>query len=54
MPDDIFSYFEKIDQEDEDEMDTKCVSFEVIQDKIEDLQKRSDFFLSILEMGKNF
>lgn len=40
VPDDIFSYFEKIDQEDEDELDTKCVSFEVIQDKIEDLQKK--------------
>lgn len=40
VPDDIFSYFEKIDQEDEDDIDAKCVSFEVIQDKIEDLQKR--------------
>lgn len=44
VPDDIFSYFEKIDQEDEDELDTKCVSFEVIQDKIEDLQKKFDFY----------
>ncbi|GAB1608759.1 general transcription and DNA repair factor IIH helicase subunit XPB-like [Argonauta hians] len=40
VPDDIFKYFEKIDQEDEEEPNSKIVSFEVIQDKIEVLQKR--------------
>ncbi|CAI9741644.1 general transcription and DNA repair factor IIH helicase subunit XPB-like [Octopus vulgaris] len=40
VPDDIFKYFEKIDQDDEEETDSKIVSFEVIQDKIEVLQKR--------------
>lgn len=41
VPSDIFDYYEKMDREDDDEMeDTKTVSFEVKQDCIEIIQKR--------------
>jgi len=39
VPDDIFNYY-KLDKEDDKGMDVKTVSFEVIQDQIETLQKR--------------
>jgi DNA excision repair protein ERCC-3 len=41
VPDDITNFYEKIDNEDdEEEVNLKTVSFEVNQEKIEDLQKR--------------
>lgn len=41
VPEDIFNYYEKMDKEDEDELDDlKTVSFEVDQEKIETIQKR--------------
>ena len=44
MPDDIFSYYEKIDQDDEEETELKTVSFEIDQDYLEVLQKRYRYF----------
>ena len=40
VPSDIFDYYDKMDNEDEDGEDLKTVSFEVKQDSIEDIQKR--------------
>ncbi|XP_067928213.1 general transcription and DNA repair factor IIH helicase/translocase subunit XPB-like [Watersipora subatra] len=40
VPDDIFDYYDKMDKEDEDGIDLNTVSFEVIQEQIEVLQKR--------------
>ncbi|XP_041366726.1 general transcription and DNA repair factor IIH helicase subunit XPB-like [Gigantopelta aegis] len=42
VPDDIFDFYDKIDkdEDDEDDVQLKTVSFEVVQDKIEVLQKR--------------
>ncbi len=45
VPDDIFSYYEKIDQDDEEETELKTVSFEINQDSLETLQKRYVLFL---------
>lgn len=41
MPDDIYAYYDKMDKEEDEEEDTKTVSFEVKQEKIEVIQKRS-------------
>lgn len=40
VPDDIYDYYDKMDKEDEDAVDLNTVSFEVVQDQIEVLQKR--------------
>ncbi len=40
VPDDIYSYYEKIDQDDDEETELKTVSFEIDQDHLETLQKR--------------
>ncbi|XP_063964838.1 general transcription and DNA repair factor IIH helicase subunit XPB-like [Lytechinus pictus] len=40
IPTDIFDFYDKIDKEDDDGDDLTAVSFEVIQDEIENLQKR--------------
>lgn len=41
VPDDITNYYDKLDREDEDDMESlKTVSFEVKQESIEDIQKR--------------
>ncbi|XP_030829928.1 general transcription and DNA repair factor IIH helicase subunit XPB-like [Strongylocentrotus purpuratus] len=40
IPTDIFDFYDKIDKEDEDGDDLTAVSFEVVQDEIENLQKR--------------
>lgn len=40
VPSDIFDYYDKMDNEDEEGEDLKTVSFEVKQDSIEDIQKR--------------
>lgn len=40
VPNDIYDYYDKMDREDDDGEDMKIISFEVIQDKIETLQKR--------------
>lgn len=41
VPEDIFNYYEKMDKEDEEELDDlKTLSFEVDQEKIETIQKR--------------
>ena len=40
MPSDIFDYYDKLDNEEEDVEDLQTVSFEVKQDRIEDIQKR--------------
>lgn len=40
VPDDICDYYEKMDKEDEEAVDLDTVSFEVIQEQIEVLQKR--------------
>ena len=42
VPDDINDFYEKMDKEDEDETELQTVSFEIKQDNLEDLQKRSD------------
>lgn len=41
VPDDIYAYYDKMDKEEDEEEDTKTVSFEVKQEKIEVIQKRS-------------
>lgn len=41
VPNDIYDYYDKMDKEDEEAEDLNTVSFEVIQDQIEVLQKRS-------------
>ncbi|XP_067649360.1 general transcription and DNA repair factor IIH helicase/translocase subunit XPB-like [Haliotis asinina] len=42
VPDDIFDYYDKLDKEEDDEDDNelKTVSFEVLQERVEDVQKR--------------
>jgi len=40
VPSDIFDYYDKLDNEEEDGEDLQTVSFEVKQDRIEDIQKR--------------
>ncbi|XP_003742781.1 general transcription and DNA repair factor IIH helicase subunit XPB [Galendromus occidentalis] len=42
VPNDIFDFYERLENDEEEEPDreTKVVSFEVMQDKIEDIQKR--------------
>ncbi|XP_053713881.1 general transcription and DNA repair factor IIH helicase subunit XPB isoform X1 [Synchiropus splendidus] len=40
VPEDIFSYYERMDKEEEDEEETQTVSFEIQQEKIEQLQKQ--------------
>lgn len=42
VPSDIFDFYSRIENDDEDEpeRETKVVSFEVMQDKIEDIQRR--------------
>lgn len=40
VPGDIYDYFDKMDKEEEDSEEVDTVSFEVIQDEIENLQKR--------------
>lgn len=40
VPADIFDYYDKMDNEEEEGEDLKTVSFEVKQDRIEDIQKR--------------
>ncbi|XP_071102202.1 general transcription and DNA repair factor IIH helicase/translocase subunit XPB-like isoform X1 [Haliotis cracherodii] len=42
VPDDIFDYYDKLDKEEDDEDDNqlKTVSFEVMQERVEDVQKR--------------
>lgn len=40
VPSDIFDYYDKMDNEEEEGEDLKTVSFEVKQDRIEDIQKR--------------
>ena len=40
VPDDIYSYYEKIDQDDEEETELKTVSFQINQTSLETLQKR--------------
>ncbi|XP_076871778.1 general transcription and DNA repair factor IIH helicase/translocase subunit XPB isoform X2 [Brachyhypopomus gauderio] len=40
VPEDIFSYYEQMDKEDEEEEETQTVSFEIRQEMIEELQKR--------------
>ncbi|XP_060581093.1 general transcription and DNA repair factor IIH helicase subunit XPB-like [Ruditapes philippinarum] len=40
VPSDIFDYYDKMDNEEEDGEDLRTVSFEVKQDRIEDIQKR--------------
>ena len=42
IPNDIYDFYERMENEDEEEpeRETKVVSFEVMQDKIEDIQKR--------------
>lgn len=51
VPDDIYAYYDKMDKEEDEEEDTKTVSFEVKQEKIEVIQKRSGvkFFLFSLD-----
>lgn len=51
VPDDIYAYYDKMDKEEDEEEDTKTVSFEVKQEKIEVIQKRSGvkFFLFTLD-----
>ncbi len=39
VPDDIFDFYEKMDMEDEDDLELKTVSFEINQDKLETLQQ---------------
>ena len=41
VPDDIFDFYEKMDRDEDDEADVKSVSFEINQDMLESLQKRS-------------
>ena len=45
VPEDICNYYDKMDRDDEDEIDTKTVSFEINQHQLESLQKR---FVSII------
>lgn len=40
MPDDIHDFYDRMDKEDEEGEDLNTISFEVIQDQIEVLQKR--------------
>ncbi|KAL4222357.1 TFIIH basal transcription factor complex helicase XPB subunit [Mactra antiquata] len=40
VPSDIFDYYDKMDNDEEEGEDLKTVSFEVKQDRIEDIQKR--------------
>lgn len=40
VPSDIFDFYDKMDNEDDEGEDLKTVSFEVKQDHIEDIQKR--------------
>ncbi|XP_052246340.1 general transcription and DNA repair factor IIH helicase subunit XPB-like isoform X2 [Dreissena polymorpha] len=40
VPSDIFDYYDKLDNDDDEGEDMKTVSFEVRQDRIEDIQKR--------------
>lgn len=44
VPDDIFDFYEKMDRDDEDDMELKTVSFEINQDNLESLQKRCQAF----------
>lgn len=43
VPGDIYDYFDKMDKEEEEGTDVSTVSFEVIQDEIENLQKRLSY-----------
>ena len=45
VPDDIFDFYEKLDNE-EEEVDAKVVSFEVSQDHLETLQKRFEIIFT--------
>lgn len=47
VPDDIYAYYDKMDKEEDEEEDTKTVSFEVKQEKIEVIQKRSGVKLQL-------
>lgn len=40
VPSDIFDYYDKMDNEEDEGEDLKTVSFEVKQERIEDIQKR--------------
>ncbi|XP_064456146.1 general transcription and DNA repair factor IIH helicase subunit XPB-like [Ornithodoros turicata] len=40
VPEDIYDFYEKMEKDDDDVEESKLVSFEVIQDQIENLQKR--------------
>ena len=40
VPEDIYTYYDKMDKEEEEGEDLKTVSFEVKQDNIEVIQKR--------------
>ena len=50
VPDDIYAYYDKMDKEEDEEEDTKTVSFEVKQEKIEVIQKRSGVIVHFLKM----
>ena len=41
VPKDIFDFYEKMDRDEDDEMELQTVSFEINQDSLEKLQKRS-------------
>ena len=47
--DDIYAYHDKMDKEEDEEEDTKTVSFEVKQEKIEVIQKRSGVIVHFLK-----
>lgn len=49
VPDDIYAYYDKMDKEEDEEEDTKTVSFEVKQEKIEVIQKRSGVIVHFLK-----
>ena len=40
VPEDITNYYKKMDKDDEDEVDTKTIAFEINQQQLESLQKR--------------
>ena len=40
VPDDISAFYEKMDADEEDDMELKAVSVEINQDMLESLQKR--------------
>ena len=40
VPEDISNYYKKMDKDDEDEVDTKTIAFEINQQQLESLQKR--------------